>query len=298
VVALILLSGCALAVAAAGGSALLGLYPLLPSDLGGVRNLDRKARRERIPVGTDDWIDGWYLSGTRPAVVIIFHGYGRNHHRAWRYATFLGAAGFAILAVDFRSSRYRERKPTTLGHFELEDARAALDWVRREPGLEGHRIALLGESLGGSVSLMLAAESPDVAAVVVDAAFSHGFQALGDSCERWARVPRWPSAELLRALGRLATGHDPGAVDVLSRVALLADRPVFFIHGMDDNRFSPEQARELWRAAGSKDPLWLIPGVGHNQGWLRHRRLYERRVTAFLERHLLGAGEGVPAGAI
>ena len=67
-VALILLSGCALAVVAAGGSALLGLYPLLPSDLGGVRNLDRKARRERIPVGADDWIDGWYLSGTRPAV--------------------------------------------------------------------------------------------------------------------------------------------------------------------------------------------------------------------------------------
>ena len=194
-VALILLSGCVLAVAAAGGSALLGLYPLLPSDLGGVRNLDRKARRERIPVGAGDWIDGWYLSGTHPAVVIIFHGYGRNHHRAWRYASFLRAAGFAILAVDFRSSRYRERKPTTLGHFELEDARAALDWVRREPGLEGHRIALMGESLGGSVALMLAAESPDVAAVVADCAFSHGCQALGDSCERWARVPRWPSAE-------------------------------------------------------------------------------------------------------
>ena len=83
-IGLILVSTSALAVLAAGGSALLALYPLLPSDLGGAPNLDRRARRLRIPLDGGDWIDGWHLRGARKALVLVFHGYGRNHHRAGR----------------------------------------------------------------------------------------------------------------------------------------------------------------------------------------------------------------------
>ncbi len=54
-IAFIILSTTALAALAVGGSALLALYPLIPSDLGGAPNLDRQARRVRIPVGAD-WI--------------------------------------------------------------------------------------------------------------------------------------------------------------------------------------------------------------------------------------------------
>ena len=207
-------------------------------------------------------------------------------------------AGYHVVTVDFRSSRSRDRKPTTLGHFEMADARAALTWVRREPGLEGCRVAVFGESLGGAVGLRLAAENRDLAAVVVDCAFATGRQALEDSCERWAHLPGRPGAEILRTLARAVTGLDPASFDAVSAAAALTDRPVLFIHGMEDNRFSPEQARQLWRAAGAKDPLWLIPGVGHNQGWLRRRDVYERRVGAFLARHLLEEGEGLPAGEI
>src|SRR5512146_2436196 len=49
---------------------------------------------------------------------------------------------------------------------ERRDARAALDWVREQPELRGGRVSLYGESLGGAVALALAAERPDVNAVV------------------------------------------------------------------------------------------------------------------------------------
>lgn len=298
VLLLILLSTSALAAAAMGGLSLLALYPFLPRDLGGVPNLDLKARRVRIRVAGGDAIDAWHLPGTQQAVVLLFHGFGRNHLRSWRYGAFLNQAGYHVVAIDFRSSRWQERKPTTLGHFELEDAQSALDWIRSEPALRGCGIGIMGESLGGAVALLIASRNPDVAATVADCAFASGRQALEDSCERWARLPRWPSAEILRWMARAFTGVDPGLVDVVAEARALADRPVLFIHGMKDNRLAPDQARQLWKAAGSKDPLWLMPGVGHNEGWVKQRLLYEERVGSFFDHHLLGHGSGLLTGEI
>src|SRR5207244_5974615 len=133
----------------------MALYPEIPADLGGAPNLDRRAERVQIPVGTADHLNGWYLPGRGRATMIIFHGYGRDHTRAWRYAQFLARAGYGVLAPDFRSSRARDRKPTTLGHYELADAEAALAWVETRPATRGARIAVLGASLGGSVGLVL-----------------------------------------------------------------------------------------------------------------------------------------------
>jgi len=214
----------------------------------------------------------------------------------WRYGEFLNRAGYGLLAVDFRSSRRRGRMPTTLGHHEITDAQAALDWLRALPSLEGQAVGVLGESLGGSVALLLAARNPDVAAVVVDGGFSHAAKALEDSCERWAGLPGRPTAAFLRWVGRWLTGHDPGSVDAAAAAAALTERPVMVIHSSADDRLSAAHATALWHAAGGKDPLWLIHGAGHNEGWRRQRGLYEELVLAFLERPLRGQGPGLPGG--
>jgi dipeptidyl aminopeptidase/acylaminoacyl peptidase len=284
-----------LGVLAAVVMMLVGLFPPLPRDLGGAPNLDGAARQVRIPLEDGDAIDGWLLPPRERAVALVLHGYGRDHSRAWRYGAFLHGAGYGVLAVNFRSSRWNRRLPTTLGHHEVVDAQAALDWLRGDPAFAGYRIGLLGESLGASVALIVAAANPEVAAVVADGPFVHASLALEDSSERWARLPR-RSAHLARALGRVVTGRDLGEVDVEPAAAALCGRPLFLIHALEDNRLSRDHSRRLWLAAGAKDPLWLIPRAGHNEGWQRHRAEYERRVLAFFDRHLLERGEGLPTG--
>jgi dipeptidyl aminopeptidase/acylaminoacyl peptidase len=293
-----LVLSCSALVLFLGGSTWIAFYPPVPIDLAGAENLDAKARHVRLPLEGGDALDGWYLPPRTGAVILLLHGYGRDHTRAWRYGGFLSRAGYGLLAFDFRSSRAAARVPTTLGHYEQADARAALAWLRAQPAARSARVGLLGESLGGSVALLLGAESPDVRALVVDGAFANGRQALEDACERWAHLPRWPSAVLLRAMGRALTGHDPGGLDAITAASALRDRPVLFIHSLKDDRLSPAHPRELWRAAGGKDPLWIIADAGHNQGWVIHRHLYEARVLAFLDHHLLGKGAGLPAGAL
>src|SRR5258706_216654 len=135
----------------------LVLYPALPPDLGGAENLDASAHRVRIPLPDGDGLDGWHLAGSGCGAILLLHGFGRTHHRMWRYGDFLNRAGYDLLAVDFRSSQRQGRKPTTLGHHELPDAQAALEWLRALPSLAGQPLGVLGESLGGSVGLLLAA---------------------------------------------------------------------------------------------------------------------------------------------
>ncbi len=270
------------------GSAWLLFYPPLPADLGGARNLDAEAERVTIPVGTADSLDGWVLHGDGPGVILLLHGYGRKHDRAWRYAAFLRHDGYTLVTIDFRSSRARRRAPTTLGHYELEDADAAWRWMRRQPWGRRQPAGVFGESLGASTALLLAARHPDVMGVVADCPFESGERALEDSFRRKAHLPRWPAVPIARGLGRLVTGFDPGAIDVIPAARALADRPVFFIHAGHDDRLAPEEARDLWRAAGSRDEIWLVEDAGHTEGWVTHREEYERRVRAFFETHLLG----------
>jgi dienelactone hydrolase len=49
---------------------------------------------------------------------------------------------------------------------EVRDVLAAIDFLKRRPEIDGTRIALLGKSLGGFVSLLAAAEQPELRAVV------------------------------------------------------------------------------------------------------------------------------------
>jgi len=268
----------ALVGGAIGGAFLIGLYPPTRRDLGGARDLDDEAERVRIPLPDGDSLDGWYLRGTRPESILMLHGFGRTHHRTWRYASFLHPAGYGLLAIDFRSSRRHRRLPTTLGTLEQEEALAAAIWLSDR----AECVFLLGESLGATVALLTAARFPEVSGVVVDCPFAAGRHAVEDMLGRFLRLPVWPSAEMARTLGRWATGHDVYSIDALAAAAILRERPILFIHSQTDERLSPDQSQWLWEAAGSKDPTWWVPGAGHNQGWQRHRVEYERRVLEFL----------------
>jgi fermentation-respiration switch protein FrsA (DUF1100 family) len=278
------------------GSAWLALYPGVPADLGGVANLDGEAQRVRIPVGEDDHLDGRLLRGRRPGVVVLFHGYARDHRRMWRYARFLRRDGWTLLLVDFRSSRALHRKPTTLGFWELADARAALDWVGRQPEFARDRVGLFAESLGGSVALVLAAERPGVAAVAVDSPFANGMLAIEDGCRYVEHVPVWPCAGIARVLGRLATGHDPAALDAVTALRALGSRPVLLIQAGREDRFGLREVGLLEDAAGPGTERWRVDDSGHNRAWITHREEYERRVRAFFRRQLTATpSPGAPA---
>lgn len=281
----------------AGGSAWLALYPNVPEDLGGVESLDARARLVRIPVG-DDHLDGWYLAGEKPVTVVLLAGYARDHRRMWRYAHFLHDMGLGVLNVDFRSVRRLGRKPTTLGHWEVADAGAAVDWLRANPASAKHEVVLFGESLGGATAIALAAERKDVAAVIADCPFATAEAAIADGFELVLKLPAAPSAPLTAAarhFGRLATGVDPGALDVTRSLKALSGRPVLVIQTARGDRFAARQVAQIKSALGLSAETWDVDDVKHNQAWVHHRARYEDRVSSFLRSRLALDAPAPPA---
>lgn len=110
-----------------------------------------------------------------PAVVLI-HGSGPNDRDETLYghkpfltlAEAFTAAGHAVLRYDKRgvAASNGTRTGVTLLDF-ADDAEAAFDFLRRQPGIDPARIGLLGHSEGGMIAPMIAARRADVAWLVL-----------------------------------------------------------------------------------------------------------------------------------
>lgn len=262
------------------------LYPAVPRDLAGAPDLDREAKLVRIAVADGDSLDAYVLRGRRPGVIVLFHGYARDHSRVWRYAQFLRRDGWTIVAPDFRSSRKQDRKPTTLGAYEMEDGEAVLRWIAAQPRLASQPLGLFGESLGASVAIALASAHPEVRVVVADCPFASGKLAIEDGCRYEGHAPVVPFAALSRLMGRVVTGHDPAALDVVAAVQKYGDRPLFLIQAGIEDRFGRGQTVLLENAAGAQTEAWRVADAGHNQPWLKHPKEYETRVRSFFREFL------------
>ena len=85
------------------------------------------------------------------------------------YAERFAAAGMHVLVFDYRCFGDSEGEPRELvsAPQQVQDYHAALDFVRRLPGVDGQRVALWGTSYSGGIALQCAYEDPEVAALVI-----------------------------------------------------------------------------------------------------------------------------------
>jgi len=145
---------------------------------------------------------------------------------------------------------------------EMDDARAALGFLRARPYVDAGNVALVGHSFGGSLTVLMAERDPKLRAIVV-------FSAAGYSFDR--------SADLRT---RLLT-----AVDHITA-------PVFFIHAENDYTLSSGKVLDARRELiGKPHRLKIYPPIGDtvDQGHdFLHLgvSIWEPDVFAFLDQHM------------
>jgi dienelactone hydrolase len=119
----------------------------------------------------------WHPEGATGAVV-LGHGLSAVHdQRLTAYAERFAAAGLAALVFDYRHFGSSGGEPRQLFAIDaqLEDWRTAIEHARGLPGIE--RVGLFGSSFGGGHAITLAAERPDLGAVVAQCPMTDGLKA-------------------------------------------------------------------------------------------------------------------------
>ena len=130
----------------------------------------------------------------RPPVVLMGNGLASEWHFGTAgFIRAFTAAGLATFNFDYRHFGASAGQPRQLINFakQLDDWRAALTLLHTRPEINPARIALWGNSLGGGHALTLAAEAPEIRAVVAQVPHLNSRDAV-------KVVPKW---QLLRTLG-------------------------------------------------------------------------------------------------
>ena len=218
----------------------------------------------------------WFLParGKGLASVLYLHGNGQNISTQFANVAWMPAAGFNVLALDYRGYGGSAGSPSLAG-VQL-DLDAAMRELLARPDVDPTRIIVFGQSLGGALAIHYLAHSryrSSVRALVVDSAFSD-YERIGRE-KLAAAVITWPF-QWFASLA-IDNRYSPEA-----SVGLLSPIPVLFIHGDADSIVPLHHSQRLFELAGFPKELWVVPGAGHIQA-IRSKEL-RARLTEYLVR--------------
>lgn len=267
-----------------------GIHPSLNEELPILEDYPRlEVALEEVSFQSRDGtpLKGWFIPGESPKTVILLHGFTDIREKMLPHADFLHSAGYSVLLFDFRSRGESAGDAVTLGYYERGDVQGAVQYLKTRPDVDGDDLGVLGVSMGGATAIMAAAEIPELKAVVSESAFRSVDSAIASSFEHFIDLPAFPFAPITVFIIEKRLGISTDQVVPEEFVGLISPRPVFIIHGQDDDTIVPEDARALYAAAKEpKESMWLIPGAGHAEGVEVAPKEYGQRVVDFFNRYL------------
>jgi dipeptidyl aminopeptidase/acylaminoacyl peptidase len=234
----------------------------------------------------------------RPAFLVL-HGFGSNKDSGTMttVSRLLTSLGYAALRFDMRGCGESEgARGRVICLEQVEDTKAAFDFLARNNSINAERIGVIGHSFGAAVAIYAAGVDPRIAACVSSGGWGNGekkFRKQHESPEAWKKfsemmqrgreklakgesmmVPRFEIVPIRPELrGNLAPGSilefPFEVVESMYRftanevVGRIAPRPLLLLHPADDTVTPTEQSVDLFRHARQPADLFLVSGVDH-----------------------------------
>jgi uncharacterized protein len=276
-----LVMGLVMALLATSGCAWLGDYQRqliyrptagVPADFSGLRAGDE---RYWVSVPNADALQQvaiWWLPHASPdaPTLLYLHGTFRNLFSNLRKIEALRAAGFSVLAVDYRG--WGESSVITPSEQSITtDARVAWTELKKRQPNAGKRV-IYGHSMGSGAALDLAAslKNPsDYGGLILESAFT-SFSDIASS------------AGWLAGLVGLFSTERFDSIDKIAKV----NTPLLMLHGSLDNTVPVNLGERLFAAANPPKQWLAIENAKHSDLDLADPALYQATLRAFAARYL------------
>lgn len=226
---------------------------------------------------------GWFVPAANQTnrTVLVGHGYPFDKGNVLGVSMFLHGA-FNLFFFDMRSFGESDGRITTVGHREVRDVEAALDYL--EGRGDSDVVGAYGFSLSAATFLM--AQDARIQAIVSDASYAR----LDWMAERqYFYLPgplKLPFVGLNALYAKVLLGVWPSDVNP-ARAIHATPSAVLLIHGTEDSQIPVRHAHHLYEnAPKDRVDLWLIEGADHGATTVVAGAEYERRVAAFFHDHL------------
>ena len=228
-------------------------------------------------------------AGRRPVVVYVHGGpEGQSQPNFNNVIAYFVHRGYAVLAPNVRGSTGYGRVFTHLDDVEkrmdsVADLKAAVEWLTTQGGADPQRIAVMGGSYGGFMTLAAVTEYPELWAAAVD------IVGIGNFVTFLERTGAYRRSHRESEYGSLERDRD-----LLERISPIhkVDRitaPMMVIHGANDPRvpiFEAEQMVASLQARNHPVEYLRFEDEGHGIVKLANKLVAYPAIGDFLDRYL------------
>lgn len=228
-------------------------------------------------------------AGGLPVIVSVHGGPEGQEQPTFNsiYQYFL-SRGYAILAPNVRGSTGYGKSYTHLDDVRkreesVKDLAAAVDWLRTQGGANPRRIAVMGGSYGGYMTLAAITLYPELWAAAVDTVGIANFESFLKNTSGYRRKLREVEyGSLERDLDFLRSVSPIYKVDRIKA-------PLMVIHGKNDPRVPYTEAEQIVKALRDRNApveYRLFDDEGHGIAKLQNRLIVYPLVADFLDRYM------------
>ena len=205
----------------------------------------------------DETLHAWLLHTKQPrkGIVYYLHGNAENISTHIGNVMWLTNEGYDIFLLDYRGYGKSTGDPDIAG--ALADIETGYEWLLANPTYTSDPKYLLGQSLGGALTLSFASIrgnlAPDINGIVVDAGFPSYRGIAREKLNSW-----WITWPLQYPLSWLI----PASYDSEDRINNIAPTPLLVIHSTNDSIIPFHHGEQIFKEA--KEPKkFLITDTLH-----------------------------------
>ncbi|MCA1054724.1 alpha/beta hydrolase [Rossellomorea aquimaris] len=214
--------------------------------------------------------------------MIFAHGVTENKLNSIKYMNLFIKKGFNAVIYDHRRHGDSGGETTSYGYYEKFDLKAVVDELIRRVG-DDVFLGIHGESMGAATTLLYGGGVEDRADFyIADCPYSDFGEQLA---YRMSVELNLPAKLLLPLVNRTLKWREGYSLKELSPISVIQNiqKPVLFIHSMEDDYILPKMTEELFHKKQGAKMLHLDFRGTHAQSYNEDPEKYDRVIQQFLD---------------